>query len=168
MSGISSINTSSLEKYYQQLEQALAEQEQAKADSAASTADTMKTSDTATTSDTSSTTTTSLKDKVRLAIMAAVQKAENSGEDSDLLSVISDAVDQTLKDAGIDPSKALDSDKVDDSTKALLKSLQNSVKSESETLEVLAAMQQQSDNLFSILGNQSNQNLSGYLFDSTQ
>jgi hypothetical protein len=48
---------------------------------------------------------TSLDQKIKAAVSAAIQTAENSGDTSDLKSVISGAVDQTLQANGIDPTK---------------------------------------------------------------
>ena len=46
-----------------------------------------------------------LADQLKTAITTAVQKAQDSGNTSDLKQVIEDAVDQTLKDNGYDPEK---------------------------------------------------------------
>jgi hypothetical protein len=169
MAGISNIGNSYLDRYNQLLEQALGRQEEPDGENVAvASLLASETNAAAKAEESNDIDSIDIKEKVRLAIMAAVREAENSGEDSDLLSVISNAVKKTLKAAGIDPAKALDSDKVDDSTKAILKALDKITKAESNTLQVFSAMEQQSNDLFSILGNQSNQNLSGYLFDSTQ
>lgn len=48
---------------------------------------------------------TSFQDQLAAAINDAIQKAEQSGNTSDLKSVIKDAVNQLLKDDGMDPQK---------------------------------------------------------------
>jgi hypothetical protein len=180
MAGISSIGNYNSD-YYQKLEQALAEKEAQKAKTNSTAADsTAKITDTASTADSTDTSqTTSLQDKVRSAIISAVHEAENSGTSGDLLSVILEAVEQTLKDAGIDPSTALKNDKVDSSTKKLLTVLDKQVKVEAETVSILSALGTQSGTASSPIdllsqlsapttGNLANQNLLGYLFDAQQ
>jgi len=46
-----------------------------------------------------------LQDQIRSAVSAAIQKVEQSGNTADLKTAIHDAVDQVLKDNGIDPEK---------------------------------------------------------------
>jgi hypothetical protein len=173
MSGISSIGNYTSDQYYQQLAKILSEEDAAK--TAAATTATDTTDADASTESTATTDTTSLKDKIRTAIMAAVKEAENSGYSTDLLSIISEAVSSTLKDAGIDSATALNDSKVDASTKALLTALNEQTKVQSEAasaLEILAAdassASSTSSNPLSLLSSLSGTNLSGYLFDSTQ
>jgi hypothetical protein len=45
-----------------------------------------------------------LEEAIRKAVLAAIQEAEKSGNTSDLMTVIQKAVEQALKDAGIDPN----------------------------------------------------------------
>jgi hypothetical protein len=172
MSGLSNIGSYYSDQYYQQL------LDQAKAEDNATAARTAAAAEAAATTDKASSTTgtVSLQDKIKTSIMTAVREAENSGSSTDLLSVITQAVSKTLKDEDIDPSTAGESDKVDASTKTLLKVLENQAKIESQTTNLLASLASNIDssnsNLFSMLGNQNssltNQNISGYLFDSQQ
>lgn len=180
MSGISSIGGYNSDAYYQQLEQALAEEEAAKTKSSAAAASTAPAVDANSTADASSSTdSTSLKDKVRTAIMSAVHDAENSGGSGDMLSIILAAVEQTLQDAGIDPATAQDSDKVDASTKSLLTVLNKETKVETQTMNILSALGSDATaaenasspiDLLSQLANQgpSNAGLLGYLLDTKQ
>jgi hypothetical protein len=180
MSGISSIGGYN---YYQQLEQSIAQKDAQAAESqaaAATAADATASTEPSTTTTTSTTSnTTSLQDKIKTAIMSAVQNAENSDGSTDLLSVIRNAVDKTLKDAGINPATAEDNDKVDPSTKKLLAVLDKQVKAEAESTNLLnslsaaSGMNSSSIDLLAQLsmsanGTQVSQNLLGYLFDAQQ
>ena len=163
MSGISSVGSYNPDLYYQQLDQALSQQDATAADTAAAAASqsTAATADDAASSTGTSSTsgTTSLQDQVRTAIISAVQQAENSGDSTDLLTVIAGAVTQTLQNAGIDPSTAADNSSVDPSTKALLTVLGNQAQIEAETTSILDSLDGQSGSgsssgdLFSTLEN---------------
>jgi hypothetical protein len=179
MSGISSIGGYNSDAYYRQLEQqALAQQDAAAADSNAAAS--AQAAATTAASTPSSSTPTTLKDKIRAAIMSAVHEAENSGGNTDLVSIIRAAVDKALQDAGIDPSTAQDSDQVDSSTKSLLTALDSQAKVEAETMNILSSLDSAAGtnasspiDLLSQLANpsgssQSNQNLLGYLLDTQQ
>jgi hypothetical protein len=178
MSGISSIGGYNSDAYYRQLEQTFAEEEAAKAKSSAASALTAPVADASATADTAtSSNSTSLKDKVRSAIMSAVHEAENSGGSGDMLSIILAAVEQTLKDAGIDPATAQDSDKVDASTKNLLTVLNKEAKVETQTMNILSALDNEATtaenasspiDLLSQLASpaQSSAGLLGYLLDT--
>jgi hypothetical protein len=179
MSGISSIGGYNSDAYYQQLEHALTEEEAAKANNSAASASTAPADVESTADSSTSSDSTSLKDKVRTAIMSAVHEAENSAGSGDLLSVILAVVEQTLQDAGIDPSTAQDSDKVDASTKSLLNVLNKETKVETDTMNILAALDSDASasatasspiDLLSQLANpgQSNASLLGYLLDTKQ
>jgi hypothetical protein len=177
MSGISSVGSYNPDFYYQQLEQALSQQDAQTADSNAAAV--AQTAATAATDTTSTSDTKSLQDQIKVAIMAAVQEAENSGGGTDLLTIIQNAVKKALKDAGIDPTTASENDKVDPATKNLLTVLDNQAKVEAQTMNILASLDSQtsadssSGNLFSQLDNpasnsQSSPDLLGYLIDTQQ
>jgi hypothetical protein len=181
MFGISSIGNYSNDPYYQFLEQT-AEQagnSTSQNDTASQKNSTPATTDAASNANTANA--KSLKDSIKVAIVAAVQSAEKSGNTTDLLSVIRDAVDKTLQDAGIDPTAALngaDAIKLDSSTKNLLTVLYKEAGVEAETQSALAMLENQSGadsasgGLFSLMGNSdsssSSQDPLGYLFDTQQ
>ena len=111
--------------------------------------------------------------------MTAVQGAENTGANTDLLTVIRDAVAKALQDAGIDPATAADNEKVDASTKKLLAALDSQAKIEAQTTNILASLDSQTNadstsadflsQLQNLNGNgPSCQNLLGYLLDTQQ
>ena len=85
MSGISSIGSYNPDLYYQQLEQALSQQDAATADSNVQAASTAAAAVTSTTDTSSTSSAKSLQDQIRTAIMTAVQGAENTGANTDLL-----------------------------------------------------------------------------------
>jgi hypothetical protein len=193
MSGISNIG-----KYYsdlnnQQLQQALSQQNAA---TAASQATSTAAATTPSTDSAGSSVSTSLKDKIRTAIMSAVHEAEASGYSTDFLTVIRDAVNKTLKDAGIDPNTAENNNNVDSSTKTLLTVLDQQAKIEAKSASLLAELANLGDSttstdpMLSLMGtasgsasaaadplavlnslsgnNATNQNLAGYLLDTQQ
>ena len=120
MSGITSIGGNTSDLYNTLLQQALSQQDNSVVDSNAATDSQTTQSSTTDTTNTDSQSSNTLKDKIRVAIMSAVQQAEQAGDTSDLLTVISAAVNQTLKDAGIDPTSLNQNNNVDSSTKNLV------------------------------------------------
>ena len=117
MSGITSIGGNTSDLYNTLLQQALSLQDNSVVDSNTTTDLQTTQSSTTDATNTDSQSSNTLKDKIRIAIMSAVQKAEQAGDTSNLLTVISAAVNQTLKDAGIDPTSLNQNNNVDSSTK---------------------------------------------------
>ncbi|MGA2061857.1 MAG: hypothetical protein ABSG67_15330 [Thermoguttaceae bacterium] len=103
MSGISSISSTSDLLYYLQLQQAQANGGNGVSDIAGGDQTNSEAAST-TVPSTGSQSLDSLENTIQQDVLKAIQDAEQSGNTSDLKTVIHDAVDQALKDAGIDPN----------------------------------------------------------------
>jgi hypothetical protein len=101
MSGISSISSTSDLLYYLQLQQAALQP----ANSVADGTDQLSSQAASTTvPSTGSQSLNSLENTIQQDVLKAIQDAEQSGNTSDLKTVIHDAVDKALKDAGVNPN----------------------------------------------------------------
>lgn len=100
MSGISSVGSSS-DPYILQLQQAALQPVNSTASGAISPTAQVASSNSQTASTTS---TTSLEEAIQQDVLKAIQDAEQSGNTTDLKSVVHDAIEKALKDAGIDPN----------------------------------------------------------------
>ena len=103
MSGVNGVTASNAD-LYQLFAQSVQNTSQANLVPAASGSGSQATSATTLSSESSSTGVGSLQDQLISAITTAVQNAEQSGNTSDLNSVVKNAVDQVLQNNGIDPS----------------------------------------------------------------
>ncbi len=184
MSGITGVGGNNTDLYYL-LQQAINKQSKSDGDSDDSnTLQPVASPTTDTTSNSDAQSSNILQDKLKSAILSAIQDAEKSGNTSDLLTVIMSAVDKTLKGAGIDPTSLLgNQNNIDPATRDLLSLLGyqngNNTNTNPATMDLFSMLGDQTstnssnNDLLSLLGNQNansqqNQNLLGYLLDAKQ
>jgi hypothetical protein len=187
MSGISSISSTS-DLYYQQLLQSLSQQNNAGSDSNADQLSSQSAS-TAVPS-TGSQSLNSLENTIQQDVLKAIQDAEQSGNTSDLKTVIHDAVDKALKDAGVNPNSqstaaneteghkghhghhhAQSTDSTDTSTDPTNSSSQATSGTNSTADDLLTLLQNLDNNSQQNTGNQntgSQQSMVGFLIDIKQ
>jgi len=154
MSGISGISTNDTNLLYLLAQAADQNGDQSAADSSSVDPLLAVGSDTQDVSaSTDTTNANSLQEIIREAVSSAIAEAEKSGNTTDLKKVIQAAVEQALKDNGIDTNKLKEQSASDSSDN------QTSSQIDTKTLNLLLQIWASQNN---------NENLTGYLFDSGQ